>query len=117
MEYKIEIKNKKSIFDPLGNGIKKGIQDLGIKGVTKVNVSQVFIISGDIMETDANRIAGELLADPITEEYIIGSRLKALGSRGRIAEIAYNPGATPRARSQPGPIVPSVWPRLSPGWT
>jgi phosphoribosylformylglycinamidine synthase II len=92
MEYKIEVKNRKGVFDPLGNGVKKLIQDLGIKGVTKVSVSQVFIISGDIAESDANRIAGELLADPITEEYSIGVKSKGQTANGRAAEIAYNPG-------------------------
>ena len=70
MEWKIEIRNKKGVFDPLGNGVKKDILDLGIRGIKKVNVSQVFIISGDINESDARRIAEELLADPITEEFL-----------------------------------------------
>ena len=55
MEWKIEIRNRKGVFDPLGNGIKKNIKDLDISGVKKVNVSQVFIISGDITEADAKR--------------------------------------------------------------
>ncbi|MDO8602666.1 MAG: phosphoribosylformylglycinamidine synthase subunit PurL [Candidatus Omnitrophota bacterium] len=92
MEFKIEIRNRKGVFDPLGNGIKKNIKDLGISGVKKVNVSRVFIISGDITEADAERIAGELLADAITEEYSTGGGWKAEGGRIRVAEIAYNPG-------------------------
>ena len=101
MEWKIEIRNKKGVFDPLGNGIKKDIHDLGIKGVKKVNVAQVFIISGDIAEADGQRIAEELLADPITEEYSLGEapNHKGTGHEGgqagrgaRVVEIAYNPG-------------------------
>jgi phosphoribosylformylglycinamidine synthase len=89
MEWKIEIKNRKGVFDPLGNRVKKDIKDLGISGVKKVNVSQVFIISGDITGSDAKRIAEELLADPITEEYCLRDGWKA---KGRVVEIAYNPG-------------------------
>mgnify|MGYP001600263816 CR=1 FL=1 len=104
MEFKIEIRNRKGVFDPLGNGIKKNIKDLGISGVKKVNVSQVFIISGDISEADANRIAEELLADPITEEYSMDDgwtphhSLRSGTGHGvkrgisRVVEIAYNPG-------------------------
>ncbi len=44
MEWKVEIRNKKGVFDPLGNGIKKNIRDLDISGVKKVNVSRVFVI-------------------------------------------------------------------------
>ena len=92
MEWKIEIRNKKGVFDPLGNGIKKDILDLGIKGVKKVNVSQVFIISGDIAGSDIERIAGELLADPITEEYLLIASGAGEKIKERVVEIAYNPG-------------------------
>ncbi|MDP2911956.1 MAG: phosphoribosylformylglycinamidine synthase subunit PurL [Candidatus Omnitrophota bacterium] len=92
MEWKIEIRNRKGVFDPVGNGVKKDISDLGIRGVKKVNVSQVFIISGDINEPDAKRIAEELLADPITEEYSLGEGWRVKGGRRRVVEIAYNQG-------------------------
>ena len=92
MEWKIEIRNRKGVFDPLGNGIKKNIKDLDISGVKKVNVSQVFIISGDIAESDAKRIAEELLADPITEEYLLEAEDIGGKADGRAVEIAYNSG-------------------------
>ena len=92
MEWKIEIRNRKGIFDPLGNGVKKDILDLGIRGVKKVNVSQVFIISGDINESDAKRIAEELLADPVTEEYSLWAEGRGQRAKGKIIEIAYNQG-------------------------
>jgi len=44
VEWKVEIRNKKGIFDPLGSGIKKDIKDLGTVGVKKVATAQVFII-------------------------------------------------------------------------
>ena len=92
MEWKIEIRNRKGVFDPLGNGVKKDILDLGIRGVKKVNVSQVFIISGDINESDAKRIAKELLADSITEEYCLGGGWKVKGGGCKVVKIAYNQG-------------------------
>ena len=103
MEWKIEIKNRKGVFDPLGNGVKKDIKDLGISGVKKVNVSRAFIISGDISHGDIERIAKELLADPITESYILGNerrtttkgspeRSRGANDERRVVEIAYNPG-------------------------
>ena len=46
MDWKIEIRNKKGVFDPLDSGIKKDIKDLGIVGIKKVKTSQVFIVSG-----------------------------------------------------------------------
>ncbi|MBU0759725.1 MAG: phosphoribosylformylglycinamidine synthase subunit PurS, partial [Candidatus Omnitrophica bacterium] len=92
MKWKIEIKNKRGVFDPLASGVKKDIRDLGIDGVKKVGQSQVFIISGDIRDKDAHKIARKLLADPITQEYVVGSWLRVQGSGQRVVEIAYNPG-------------------------
>jgi len=92
VEWKIEIKNKKGVFDPLGNALRKNIADLDIGGVKKINVSQVFIISGDIAEPDAKRIAEELLVDSITEEYTINNEQRTTSSERRVVEIAYNPG-------------------------
>jgi len=92
VEWKIEVRNRKGVFDPLGSGVKKDIKDLGISGVKKVNVSQVFIISGDITESDAKRIAEELLTDPITEEYFLGGEAWKKGAPGKVVEIAYNHG-------------------------
>lgn len=94
MDWKIEIRNKKGVFDPLASGIKRDIKDLGIVGIKKVTTSQVFIISGDVSGNDAHRIGRELLRDPITQDYLfIYESDKAGATKGqRIVEIAYNPG-------------------------
>ncbi len=92
MEWKIEIKNKRSVFDPLANGIKKDIKDLGIVGIKKVSTAQVFIISGELSIKDAHRIAQDLLTDPITQEYMFARHESLRTSQTHVAEIAYNPG-------------------------
>ena len=92
MEWKVEIRNKSGVFDPFGTGIKKDIEDLGIVGVKKVSTSQVFIISGHISIKDVQRIAQELLTDPITQEYKIGEGSRVKGEGLRVVEIAYNTG-------------------------
>ncbi|MBU1006830.1 MAG: phosphoribosylformylglycinamidine synthase subunit PurS, partial [Candidatus Omnitrophica bacterium] len=92
MEWKIEIKNRSGVFDPLGNGVKKDIKDLGIVGIKKVSTAQVFIVSGSLSDRDAHRIARELLTDPVTQEYQIGPNLQFPDSRVKIVEIAYNSG-------------------------
>ncbi len=94
MEWKVEIRNKKGIFDPLGSGIKKDIKDLGIVGIKKVTTAQVFIISGSVSRNNILKIAEELLTDPITQQYEIynDSLFTIHDSRIRVVEIAYNPG-------------------------
>ncbi|MDP6685398.1 MAG: phosphoribosylformylglycinamidine synthase subunit PurS, partial [Candidatus Omnitrophota bacterium] len=92
MEWKIEIRNKSGIFDPLASGIKKDIKDLGIVGIKKVTTAQVFILSGSLTKEDALRIADELLRDPITQDYVLNQKSQSLKGESRIVEIAYNRG-------------------------
>ena len=93
MDWKIEVFNKKGVSDPVSSGIKKDILDLGIKGVTKVTHHQVFIISGDITESDVKRIAEELLVDSIIQSYRLIKDGRRTRDEGRnIVEVAYNPG-------------------------
>ncbi|MFH1478896.1 MAG: phosphoribosylformylglycinamidine synthase subunit PurL [Candidatus Omnitrophota bacterium] len=92
MEWKIEIYNKRGVFDPFGSGVKKDILDLGINSVKQVTQSRVFIISGNVSKEDVDRIAGELLIDPITQNYRLLEKSKLKEQGARVVEVAYNPG-------------------------
>jgi phosphoribosylformylglycinamidine synthase len=94
MRWKIEIREKEGLFDAVGEGVKKDIGDLGIKGVSRVHFSQVYLIEGSVFEDGIRKICEALLVDPITQDYVI----VAVGARPRVkpgeftVEIAYNPG-------------------------
>lgn len=95
MGWKIEVKDKPGIFDAIGEGIRKGIGDLNISGVTGVRYIQVYVLEGEVSRRQVDRIAEELLCDPITQEY----RAFSEGKSGEtpcpgsfMVEVAYNPG-------------------------
>jgi len=98
MIFEIEIKNRPGVYDAIGAGVEKDILDLGIAGVESVQFAQVFFLDGDIDEAVAEKIAAELLTDPITQEYRVprnegtsmDSRFR--GNDEKIVEIACNPG-------------------------
>jgi phosphoribosylformylglycinamidine synthase len=69
--YKIEISNKKNVVDIFGSGIKHDIIDLGINGVTSVNVSHIYRIQGNINIAGIRSLCKNLLVDPITQKYKI----------------------------------------------
>jgi len=94
MLYKIEVKDKKGIFDAVGSGVLKDIIDLGISGVTKVEFIQCYYLEGKAAEADITRIAQSLLTDPITQEYIVFTcpLSLVLCHSSRAIEIAYNAG-------------------------
>ena len=95
MIWRIEIKDKSGIFDAAGDSVLKDILDCGIYSVKEVKVTQVYLISGDVVRDGAKKIACELLADPIVQDYFIYSddHSKVPSVRGcKTIEISYNPG-------------------------
>lgn len=96
MIWRVEVKNKKGIFDSAGEGIKKDIADLGIYCVESVEVVQVYIIEGDIREAQIRKIARALLTDPITQEFMFRDNplidKKTTGGGQSLVEVAYNSG-------------------------
>ncbi|MDP1852931.1 MAG: phosphoribosylformylglycinamidine synthase subunit PurL [Candidatus Omnitrophota bacterium] len=108
MFWHIEVKEKRGIFDAVGEGVKKDIFDLGIKSVRKVSFIQVYSIEGDLAQAEIRRICEELLTDKITQEYFINRPTgrpqgRGLASDGQshkpanrstefVIEVAYNPG-------------------------
>lgn len=97
MFWRIEVKNKTNILDPVGAGIKRDIIDLGINTVNDVKMVQVYVLEGDLTAQDVKKIADELLADLIIQTSIYGKiddkkfQIKPQNSH-HVIEVAYNPG-------------------------
>ena len=94
MQYKIEVVDKPGIFDAIGQGVKKDILDLGIKGVKRVKFIQVYTLEGNLSENQVIEICEELLTDKVAQDYVINAAEQAHRRRSRqsVIEVAYNPG-------------------------
>ncbi|MFH1594590.1 MAG: phosphoribosylformylglycinamidine synthase subunit PurL [Candidatus Omnitrophota bacterium] len=91
--HRVEIRNRASIFDAIGEGVKKDIADIGKTGVRKVSFVQVYFLGGSIEGRDLERICDDLLHDPITQEYVFNSGFKyRSNSSTHVVEISHNPG-------------------------
>ncbi len=97
MIWRIEIKEKSEIFDALGESVLKDILGLGISTITRVGVTHVYTIKSALTEKQIQRVASQLLVDPVTQDYRCfpleryASVEQKNSSRTEI-EIAYNPG-------------------------
>ncbi len=99
MIWRVEIKEKKGIFDARGESVRKDIGDLGIRSIVKVEVTFIYLLYGNLCETQIEKICQQLLVDPITQDYFYSNKTvgvlvptKHLSSSLRVVEIAYNPG-------------------------
>lgn len=70
MKWKIEISYKPETPDAIGQGILQNITDLGLAGVESVHTFQIYWIEGEVSSHAIKRICTELLADPVTQNYI-----------------------------------------------
>lgn len=95
MIWRIEIKHKKGVFDSLAESVRKSIEDLGLKNVSRVDITRIYNIEGSLTENQVEKICRDLLADPITQEfsYSTGKPLAGRNSNGKhTIEITHNPG-------------------------
>ncbi|MCK4464426.1 MAG: phosphoribosylformylglycinamidine synthase subunit PurS, partial [Bacteroidales bacterium] len=100
MLYRIEVRDKKGVFDAVGQGVKKDILDLGINNIEDVNFTQIYVLEGDVTDKQVNFICKNLLTDPITQEYefkthAIRDTRYAIRNGSNYAhtiEVAHNPG-------------------------
>jgi phosphoribosylformylglycinamidine synthase II len=91
MTWRVEVKQKDGVTDPIGKSVARDIIDLGFD-VSQVRVVAVFLLEGDISRDEARRIGDELLVDPIVEQYSFDLKLPLQSATRHVVEIAYNPG-------------------------
>jgi phosphoribosylformylglycinamidine synthase II len=90
--FSIAISIKADLPDPRGEGLQKDAQDLGIHSLRSARVSDIYIIAGKLSAGEAKRIATELLADPVVQDYSIDDAAASSKRGVRVTEVAYNPG-------------------------
>lgn len=75
--------------DPVSHVLREDIQLLGISGVERVHINEIFWIQGTLNKGSIERLIKEVIVDPIIEEYSID---KPLSREGTSITITYKPG-------------------------
>jgi len=78
MKLRVYVQFKEGVFDPQGNTLAESLRGLGYRGVTGARVGKVIELEMDStsMEQarrDAQKMAEQLLANPVIETYKIES--------------------------------------------
>ncbi len=91
---RIEVRDRKGVYDAVAENLKKDIRDLGIERSVSVEYSDVYTVRGSFNHVAARRMAEEILCDMISQVYVLAfSRSKVSQKKGRhVVEVAYNPG-------------------------
>jgi len=85
MTHRIEIRSRAGFGDPHAEGVHAQIRELGIETVSAVRSARLFFLVGELDAAAAQRVAGELLADPVVQEFFAGS--SAAPNGGAVIEV------------------------------
>ncbi|MFA5976031.1 MAG: phosphoribosylformylglycinamidine synthase subunit PurS [Elusimicrobiota bacterium] len=66
--YIIEVSHKKGVSDPVGRKLAGELHHLGTHAVQYVTTAQLYRLVGNLSLEDRNRIAKDLLCDPIVQD-------------------------------------------------
>ncbi|MFH1228567.1 MAG: phosphoribosylformylglycinamidine synthase subunit PurL [Planctomycetota bacterium] len=81
MIYHIEVTAHKGIADPRSESIRHNVADFGIKSVKDARFVQIYVIDGDLAESDVDAICKNVLADPIILQYKINGQFEYFSGR------------------------------------
>jgi len=94
-QWRVEVFNRSGFSDVHGKSILDDINELGISSVQVVQSAKVFLIEADFDKNFAERVAHELLTDPVCEEYYIGRSSAPAGlAKATLIEVHLKSGVT-----------------------
>ena len=69
----VDVSLKPEILDPQGRAVRGALTRLGLQGVTDVRQGKQFVIDidGDVDEAKLHELAGNLLSNPVIENYVL----------------------------------------------
>lgn len=92
--YHVETFPKKGFPEHHGEHVRRDIKDIGMAGAPKVRYSQVYRFEGELTREEIERIASQLLIDPVTEEYRLDEGAAPAGKAGHEIEVWLKHGVT-----------------------
>jgi len=93
--HRIEIYTKPDYRDVHGEDVHADIRQLGLHTVEAVQSIRVFLLEGSLASEEVERIAGELLVDPVSEDYFLGRSRAPVGmAQATVIEVYLKPGVT-----------------------
>ena len=91
-DYLFEVGYKPGITDPVGQGLKNDITHLGLGRMKNVHSAQLYKVSGQLSEDEQDRIAKDLLCDPILNE--VRESDSARQDKSLVIDVWYKAGVT-----------------------
>jgi phosphoribosylformylglycinamidine synthase II len=94
-QWRVEVFNRPGLPDVQGNRVLADIHELGLTAVEAVQSAKVYLIEADFDAGFAERVARELLTDPVCEQHYIGRTSAPAGlAKATLLEVHLKSGVT-----------------------
>ncbi len=91
LPWQIDAALKPDQTDPVGLAVKHEAEAIGVGGIDDVRYVRVFVIEGELSRGEIDRVASQLLADPVVDRYAVNEPL--LDEAGaQIVQVVRKPG-------------------------
>jgi len=91
--WQIDVALKPERNDPEGQAVKHEAEGIGVTGIDDIRYVRVFVIECELDREQIDRVASQLLADPVVEQYAIGEPvLDEDGDNVHIVQVVRKPG-------------------------
>ncbi|MDX1565452.1 MAG: AIR synthase-related protein, partial [Phycisphaeraceae bacterium] len=88
--WRVEVRPAQEADDPLGRSVADEAAEIGLRRPTAVHAAKVYLIEAAVDQSTIERVAGGLLADPITQRWRLGAEPRRDGAA--MVEIHSLPG-------------------------
>lgn len=98
MSIRVEITARPDLLDPRSQALHRQLGDLGVEGVERVEVTDLFFLGGDLDDAAVARLVDELLCDRVVQRAVVRASGDAppqrLGDGAWTVEVCPKPGVT-----------------------
>jgi len=95
MTHRIEVAAREGLVEPREDGVLAGIRDLGITGIERVSVADVYWLDATLTPAQLQTIGTRLLSDPVAQVCgYDGEHVRDAGPSLCALEVAYNRGVS-----------------------
>lgn len=94
MIWRVDVTTKEGLVDPTSRGAQAGLIEFGLTTIRRVRAYQVYLLEGDLDHGAAERVAQELLHDPVAQEFTLqeGGQLPVPESDSQTLLVFKRPG-------------------------
>ncbi|HYE97856.1 MAG TPA: phosphoribosylformylglycinamidine synthase subunit PurS, partial [Planctomycetota bacterium] len=94
MIWRVDLSTKEGLVDPASRAATAALRDAGLSGIQDVKAVQVYLLDGDFDRAGAERLARELLQDPVAHDATVspGQEPPAVPAGAQVVLVFKRPG-------------------------